>query len=52
MKNIPSRLFYNKEAFMSLKFIVPNLHIAIATHMADENSLQQRLEELVELKED
>jgi hypothetical protein len=52
MKNTPFRLFYRKHVVMLLKFIVPSIHIAIATHMTDERSLQQRLDEIMELEDD
>jgi hypothetical protein len=48
-KCTPFRLVYNKEAVMSLEFIVPILWISLATHMINEQSLQHRLDELMEL---
>jgi len=37
---------------MPLEFVVPSLRVALATHMTNEQSLQQKLGELMELKED
>jgi hypothetical protein len=51
-KNTPFRLVYDKEVIISLEFVIPNLHISLATHMNDEQSLQHRLDKLMELEED
>jgi hypothetical protein len=37
---------------MPLEFVFPILQIDLATHMVDEQSLQNRLEDLMELEED
>jgi hypothetical protein len=51
-KHTPFRLVYGKEAVMPLEFVVPSLWVSLATQMTDEQSLQQRLDELMELEED
>jgi hypothetical protein len=51
-KTTPFILVYKKYEAMTLEFIVPNLRIALATHMIYENSLQHRLYELMDLEDD
>jgi hypothetical protein len=51
-KCTPFTLVYSKEALIVIEFIVPGLDIAIDTHMEDEKSLHQRLDEIMELEED
>lgn len=48
----PFRLVYGKEVVMPLEYIVTSLRIAITTCMSDDHSLQQWLDELMELEED
>jgi hypothetical protein len=51
-KHMPFRLVYGKEAVMPLEFVVPSLRVSLATQMTDDQSLQHRLDELMELEED
>jgi hypothetical protein len=45
-------LVYGKEAVMPLEFVVPSLKVSLTTQMTDDQSLQHRLDELMELEED
>jgi hypothetical protein len=51
-KHMPFRLVYGKEVVMPLEFVVPSLRVTLATQMIDDQSLQHRLDELMELEED
>jgi hypothetical protein len=51
-KHTPFRLVYGKEAMMPLEFVVPSLGIAVSTLLSDDQSLERRLDELLELEED
>ena len=48
----PFRLAYGQEAMMPMEYIVPSLRIAALTDMVDEETLNERLVNLVELEED
>jgi len=49
---VPFRLVYGKEVIMKLEFVVISLRVTLTTHMIDDQSLQNRLDELMELEED
>jgi hypothetical protein len=51
-KHTPFILVYGKEVVMPLEFVVPSLWVTLATQMTDDQSLQHRLDELMELEED
>jgi len=51
-KNTPFILFYGKEVVMPLEFVILSVQVTLATHMTDDRSLQNRLDELMELEED
>ena len=48
----PFRLAYRQEAVTPMEYIVPSLKIVVLTDMADEETMNQRLLNLVELEED
>ena len=48
----PFRLAYGKEVVMPMEYIVPSLKIAALTDMADEETVNERLLNVVELEED
>ena len=48
----PFRLAYGQEVVMSMEYIVPRLKIATLTNMADVETVNERLVNLVELEED
>ena len=48
----PFRLAYGQEAVMPMEYIVPSHKIAALTDMADEETLNERLVNLVGLEED
>ncbi len=45
-------LVYGVEVVMSMEYIVPSLCIASLTDMVDREALEERLAQLMELKED
>lgn len=45
-------LVYGVEDIMLMEYIVPSLHIAALTDMADHEALEEPLTQLMELKED
>jgi hypothetical protein len=45
-------LVYGKEVVMPLEFVVPSLRVSLTTQMTNDQSLQHRLDELMELEED
>lgn len=45
------QLVYGREAIVPAKFVVPSLFIAQATHMTEEESIAERLAELMQLEE-
>jgi len=48
----PFRLVYGIELVMTMEYIVPSLRIAALTKMADCETLEERLAQIMELKED
>ena len=48
----PFRLAYGQEAMMPMEYIVPSLKIAALIDMEDEDTVNERLLNLVELEED
>jgi len=48
----PFWLVYGVEVVMPMDYIVPSLHIASFTGMADHRALEEWLSQLMELKED
>lgn len=50
-KNTPFILVYSKEVVIMLNFVVPRFFISIYTRMIDDKSLQNRMNELMELEE-
>lgn len=48
----PFRLVYGMEAMVPKEFIVPSLRIAISNRLTHEDSLKQRLDQLMSLDED
>ena len=48
----PFKLAYGKEVVMTLEYIVPSLRVAALTDMADEESLNERLLNLVGIEVD
>jgi hypothetical protein len=48
----PFRLAYGKEVVMPMEYIVASLNIAALTDMADEETVNERLLNLLELEED
>jgi hypothetical protein len=51
-KHMPFRLVYGKEVVMPLEFVVPSLWVTLETQMTNDQSLQHRLDELMELEEE
>jgi hypothetical protein len=47
----PFQLVYGREAVVPVEFLTPSLFIAQATKMTDDDSLVERVEELMELEE-
>lgn len=45
-KYMPFQLLYVREVEVHIDFTIPNLFIAQATHMMEEDSIRKRLEEL------
>ena len=48
----PFKLAYGKEVVMPMEYIVPSLKITTLTYMVDEETVNERLLNLVELEED
>ena len=48
----PFKLAYGQEVVMPMEYIIPSLKIAALTDMADEETVNERLVNLVELEED
>ena len=48
----PFKLAYGQEGGMPMEYMVPSLEVAVLTHMADENTLNERLLHLVGLGEE
>ena len=48
----PFRLVYGMEAMVSMEFIVPSLRVAVSNRVIQEDSLKQRLEQLMSFDED
>jgi transposase InsO family protein len=47
----PFKLAYGQEVVMPMEYVVPNLKIATLTDLADEETIEERLLQLVELEE-
>lgn len=52
MGQTPLRLVYGKEVVMPMEYIVPSLRIGAITGMADRGTLDERLAQLKEIKEE
>lgn len=48
----PFRLVYGKEVVIPMEYIVPILLILTLTNMVDDDTMEERLAQLVELEED
>ena len=48
----PFRLAYGQEVVMPMEYIVPSLRVATLTNMDDEDTMNQRLLQLVGMEED
>lgn len=45
-------MVYGKEDIMGMEYIIPSLHIAAFTNMAEPDIMEERLAHLVSLEED
>ena len=50
-KHTPFQPVYGREEIVSAKFMVPSNYINHSTHMMEEDSIKERLAELMELEE-
>ena len=48
----PFKLVYRKEVVMPMEYIVPSLRITAVTAMDDVEALEERIAQLIQLKED
>lgn len=48
----PFRLVYGVEAIILMEYIVPSLCITSLTSMVDREALEERIKQLMEIKED
>ena len=48
----PFKLAYGQEAIMPMEYIIPSLKIAALIDLADEETIEERLLQLLELEED
>jgi len=51
-RKTPFRLVYGVEFVMSMEYIMPSLHIATFTNMANREALEEQLVQLMEIDED
>jgi hypothetical protein len=48
----PFKLVYGQEAVVSLEFLIPSLRVAAITHMTEQGTTQERLNQLLSIEED